>query len=146
MAASQKLKARSSKRKNRRAALVCEQSWVLTGQRRGPVWYARRSGRSVGQVASVEFDGLSVLDREERRHDVIGFFHTHPAMPATPSRRDVDTMRAWVGAFGKPLLCVIEGIDGVHGYRFDNDGSSGERLFIVEHFPLGVMIAVDADA
>ncbi|HUG94404.1 MAG TPA: Mov34/MPN/PAD-1 family protein [Planctomycetaceae bacterium] len=123
----------------------CEECWLLVGRRRGRLWYARRIGRCRGQPASVEFDGPAVLDREERKRDVIGFLHTHPASEATPSRRDLATMRAWVSAFGKPLLCVIEGTNGLAAYRFDDDESTGEPLLSVEVFPRGVVIGVDAD-
>ena len=123
----------------------CEECWVLVGQRRGRVWYARRIGRCEGEPASVEFDGLEVLAREERRRDVVGFLHTHPSSAAVPSQRDLHTMRAWVSAFGKPLLCVIEGADGLAGYRFDDDESQGEPLLLIEAFKRGVVIGVESD-
>lgn len=122
-----------------------EESWVLVGRRRGRIWHARRIGRSLGKPASVEFDGPSVLAREERLHDVMGFLHTHPTFAAAPSRRDLATMRAWVSAFGKPLLCLIDGCDGLAGYRFDDETSGGTRLLAVELFPRGVVIGVDGD-
>jgi hypothetical protein len=123
---------------------VAEECWVLVGEHRGPIWYARRLDRSVGTPATVAFAGPAVLEREEHRHDVVGFWHTHPACSAVPSRRDVDTMRAWVSAFGKPLLCVIEGTDALAGYRFDDDESHGTPLLLVQAFRRGVVIAVDA--
>ena len=122
---------------------VREHCWLLVGRRRGRIWYARTIGECVGAPDRVEFDGPAVLAREERRRDVVGFLHTHPSCAATPSRRDLDTMRAWVGAFGKPLLCLIKGRDGLAGYRFDDDESSGEPLLAVEVFPRGVVIGVD---
>jgi hypothetical protein len=54
-------------------------------------------------------------------------------------------MRAWCGAFGKPLLCVIAGPDGLRGYRFDDDESNGVGLKALELFPRSVVIGVDAD-
>ena len=135
----------SSSRIRRMSSSNCEHAWILVGRRKGRVWYARRIGRYAGEPASVEFDGAAVLVREERKRDVVGFLHTHPVSEATPSRRDLDTMRAWVSAFGKPLLCVIEGTDGLAGYRFDDDESRGERLVSVELFPRGVVIGVDAE-
>ena len=93
--------------------------------------------------AQVEFDGPATLAREERRHDVVGFLHTHPQFAASPSRRDVATMRAWVMAFGKPLLCLIRGSDGLVGWRFDDDRSTGTRLLAVEEFPRGLIVGVD---
>ena len=121
-----------------------EVCWTLVGQRRGRVWYARRVRRTLGERACVAFDGPWALDREERRHDVLGFFHTHPDGPPVPSHRDVRTMRAWRLAFGKPLLCLIDGPAGLRGFRFDNDESTGEPLAIVEAFPRGAVIGVDA--
>jgi proteasome lid subunit RPN8/RPN11 len=101
--------------------------------------------RSSGARASVRFDGAWVLEREERRGDVLGFFHTHPDGPTCPSARDVRTMRAWCGAFGKPLLCLIASPEGVRGYRFDDDESKGVDLATVETFPRGVVIGVDVE-
>ena len=122
-----------------------EQCWTLVGQRCGRVWYGRRVRRSSGELASVRFDGLWVLNREEQRHDVLGFFHTHPDGVPAPSRRDIRTMRAWCGAFGKSLLCVIACPEGLRGYRFDGDESVGVQLELVQLFPRGVMIGVDSD-
>jgi proteasome lid subunit RPN8/RPN11 len=124
---------------------VVEQCWTLLGERRGRVWHCRRVRRTIGERTSVQFDGPWALNREEKHGDVIGFLHTHPDGPDSPSDRDVRTMRAWCLAFGKPLLCVIAGPDGLRGYRFDDDESKGERLEVVEAFPRGVMIGVDAN-
>jgi proteasome lid subunit RPN8/RPN11 len=93
----------------------------------------------------VHFDGDLVLRREERRHDVLGFFHTHPGMAAVPSGLDLRTMRAWCSCFGKPLLCVIAGTDGVRGYRFDDDTSDGVELDTIEVFSGGVIVGVESD-
>jgi proteasome lid subunit RPN8/RPN11 len=123
---------------------VVEQCWTLLGQRRGRIWHCRRERQTSGERASVHFDGAWALNREEKHGDVVGFLHTHPDGPASPSERDVRTMRAWCGAFGKPLLCLIASLEGVRGYRFD-DESSGEVLELVEMFPRGVVIGVDAD-
>jgi proteasome lid subunit RPN8/RPN11 len=124
---------------------VVEQCWTLVGQRRGRIWFCRRVRPSSGERASVRFDGAWVLRREETYGDVLGFLHTHPDGPPSPSRRDVRTMRAWCGAFGKPLLCLIAASGRVHGYRFDDDESLGAALELVEIFPRGVLIGVDAD-
>jgi hypothetical protein len=122
-----------------------EQCWVLLGTRRGRVWLCRRHLHEQGERASVRFDGAWVLRREECHGDVVGFLHTHPDGPDSPSRRDVRTMRAWCLAFGKPLLCLIDGPVGLRGYRFDHDESNGVPLASVEVFPRGVVIGVDAN-
>lgn len=75
-------------------------------------FYYLASGRLVkkvtGNSASVRFDGQWALKREEKKGDVVGFWHTHPDGTLEPSKRDIKTMQAWIGCFGKPLLCVIQ--------------------------------------
>jgi proteasome lid subunit RPN8/RPN11 len=122
-----------------------ERCWTLLGQVRGRVWYGRRVGLSHGQRTSVAFDGLWTLDREEKRHDVLGFLHTHPDGPPSPSTRDVRTMRAWCSSFGKPLLCLIQSPQGLKGYRFEDGKSGVVDLELVELFPRGIVIGVEAD-
>jgi hypothetical protein len=95
----------------------------------------------VGSAVRVEFDGQAVLRREEKQHDIVGFLHTHPNSAAVPSRRDVATMQAWVSSFGKPLLCLIEGSEGLSGYVFDSDTSQGEALTQVKLLPRGTLFA-----
>jgi hypothetical protein len=85
------------------------------------------------------------LHREERRGDVLGFYHTHPGMAASPSRRDVRTMRAWCSAFGKPLLCVIAGADGVRGFLFAEESATCVEMKMVANFPRGILVGVEAD-
>jgi proteasome lid subunit RPN8/RPN11 len=124
---------------------VVEQCWTLVGGRRGCIWLCRRVRRASGERASVRFDGAWTLEREETHGDVAGFLHTHPDGPASPSDRDVRTMRAWVRAFGKPLLCLIADPDALRGYRFDTAESAGKSLALTQAFPRGVVIGVDAD-
>jgi hypothetical protein len=120
-----------------------EESAVLIGYRRGRIWYGRFRQRQVGQPASVEFNWAWVLEREERYGDVLGFYHTHPAGLPTPSQRDVRTMRAWAGCFGKPLLCIVESGDVLNAYAFQTDEDDGQLLDEVQRFPRGVAIAVE---
>jgi proteasome lid subunit RPN8/RPN11 len=100
---------------------------------------------TAGDRSSVQFDGAWVLSREEKKHDIIGFVHTHPNGPDRPSDRDVRTMRAWCDCFAKQLICVILSPAGLHGYRFDNFDSTGCALDLVESFPRGIIIGVDHD-
>jgi proteasome lid subunit RPN8/RPN11 len=123
-----------------------EQYWTLVGERRGRIWYARRVHHRTGEATSVHFDGLRVLDREEKRGDVLGFLHTHPDGPPRPSKRDVRTMRAWCSAFGKPLLCVILCPEGLAGFQFEDDQSDGVVVATIEVFARGVLIGVETDA
>lgn len=61
-----------------------------------------------GSIASVKFNGQWVLEREEKKGDILGFWHTHPDGTLKPSKRDRKTMQVWVSCFGRPLLCVIQ--------------------------------------
>ena len=120
-----------------------ERCWTLVGGRRGPFWYARRRRTTMGMPHEVACDATWTLDREEQRGDVAGFFHTHPPGATWLSERDVRTMQAWVSAFGKPLLCLVECDQKLLAFRFDSDDSRGERLSSSERFPRGVILAFD---
>ena len=113
------------------------------GQRQGRFWYARRMRPTRGEPASVGFDAAWVLRREETRGDVVGFYHTHPNGSPSPSHRDLRTMRAWCGSFGKPLLCLIEGDGAIAAYRFDSDESDGIKITACELLRRGIVIAFD---
>ena len=123
----------------------CEECWPLVGERRGRLWCARTLHRTVGTRTRVEFNGPAILAREEKRQDIVGFLHTHPGSLAEPSQRDIATMQAWVSAFGKPLLCLIEGTDGLTGFCFATDDSAGQRLAQVERFGRQTIIAITKD-
>jgi hypothetical protein len=120
-----------------------EVSYILIGQGRDGIWYGRLRQRQVGSPASVEFDWAWVMAREERYGDVAGFFHTHPAGLATPSERDLRTMRAWVSCFGKPLLCLIDSGTRLSAYLFQTDEDDGRPVARVERFPRNVIVAVE---
>ncbi len=120
-----------------------ERCWVLVGRRQGPFWSARRTRPTRGSVSSVEFNAAATLAREESRGDVVGFYHTHPAGPPTPSERDRRTMRAWAACFGKPLLCLIESEGQLAAYQFDDDSSPGIQLRACELLPGGRVIVFD---
>jgi len=125
---------------------VKERCWTIIGCRQGRFWYGRRRRPATGGSASVEFDAAWALLREETRGDVVGFCHTHPAGPAKPSRRDVRTMRAWVQAFGKPLLCLVATPQLAAAFRFDDDHSAGVRLRACEILSGGVVVVLDEPA
>ncbi|HEY7347006.1 MAG TPA: Mov34/MPN/PAD-1 family protein [Ktedonobacterales bacterium] len=121
-----------------------EEAAILTGSRRGRVWLTRRCHPAQGAPMSVEADWRWALRREERYGDVIGFYHTHPfTAGASPSERDVRTMRAWCGAFGKPMLCVIACGTQAQTTLFANDEDEGQVLTITECFAGGLIVAVE---
>jgi proteasome lid subunit RPN8/RPN11 len=98
-----------------------EQCWILLGGVQDRLWWGRVSKYSIGKPASVKFDSDFVMKREEEHGDIVGFIHTHPGMPAIPSSTDHATMHAWVCCFGKPLLCVIRGVDGLRAWCYYDD-------------------------
>jgi len=65
------------------------------------------------------------MAREETSGDIQGFWHTHPNFRALPSETDHATMSGWTICFGKPVVCCIEGIDGLRAYWF---WDRGERI------------------
>ena len=121
--------------------LTVERCWTLVGRQQGRFWYARRMRPTKGDPASVAFDASWVIAREEAKGDVVGFYHTHPSGMPDPSRRDDRTMRAWVGSFGKPLLCLIEADGKVAGYQYRSDESDGVALTACELLPRGIVVA-----
>ena len=52
-------------------------------------------------------------------------------------------MRAWVGSFGKPLLCLIEADGKVAAFKYTNDDSDGVALTACELLPRGIVVAYD---
>lgn len=120
-----------------------EESGVLVGSRRGAIWLGRLCQRRQGGASSVEFDWSWVLEREERRGDVIGFWHTHPFGLAGTSARDVRTMRAWVDCLGKPLVCLIEVPGRIVAYLFEADKEAGRPLAEAQRFERGRLVIVE---
>ncbi len=133
-------------RPGRPRACVNEESGVLVGSRRGAIWLGRLCQRRQGGAASVDFDWSWVLEREERRGDVIGFWHTHPFGFAGPSRRDIRTMHAWVDCLGKPLLCLIEVPGKVAAYLYEADEKAGRSLAEAQRFGRGRVVVVQRES
>ncbi|GAH27138.1 unnamed protein product [marine sediment metagenome] len=85
--------------------------YIILGKRNSWLAYfthGRLVKKITGESASVEFDWQWSLNREEKKGDILGFWHTHPDGSLKPSTRDRKTMQAWVNCFGKSLLCVIQ--------------------------------------
>ena len=122
---------------------INEECAVVVGHCRRGIWYGRLRQRQMGNPTSVEFDWAWVMEREERCGDVAGFYHTHPQGLATPSQRDLRTMRAWVSCFGKPLLCLIESGDRLSASLFATDEDDGQAFGQVERFPRNIVVAVE---
>lgn len=94
----------------------------VVGQVDGLHWWAKSFGdNSEGSPAQVAFNYQRIYERDITKGDVIGFYHTHPNTMACPSVTDYATMGAWTVCFGRPLLCMIEGVDGLKAHWFIDD-------------------------
>ena len=60
--------------------------------------------QSMGNSCSVDFDWNKIMKNPK---NFLGFFHTHPSGFHNPSETDHKTMKGWLVALGKPLLCGI---------------------------------------
>ncbi len=121
----------------------CEIGYVLLGETRDGIWHARMMWRRTGSPASVDFDWQRVMDREETRGDVVGFFHTHPMGFNSPSARDNKTMNAWSTCFGKPLLCLIDDGNGTNGWIYDAHEERVTKASKIAVFRRKVIVAVE---
>lgn len=83
-----------------------EIAYILVGRKSNSLLFARLLKRTKGTSTSVEFDWEWVLEREEKKGDILGFYHTH-LHGLSISGRDVRTMMAWASCLGKSLFCMI---------------------------------------
>jgi hypothetical protein len=111
-----------------------EESWILTGGCLKRLFWGHLSHRSEGHPGAVGFPYQWVMEREKKVGDVIGFAHTHPGFLASPSMRDDATMAQWVLSFGKSLICLIEGINGLRGYLYYDDERDPIAMPIIKRF------------
>lgn len=73
---------------------------------------------------------LAVLDAvEEAGHEVVGFYHSHPAGPTHPSETDAERA-TWPGY--SYVICAFDGHPFVGSWRWrgDDAGFAGERVAI----------------
>jgi proteasome lid subunit RPN8/RPN11 len=96
---------------------------LLVGQATEYLWWGKGGKKAKGNKHSVAFNADQAIKRDEEFGDVIGFYHTHPNFLASPSIRDDLTMWAWVACLGKPLICVIKGVDGTRAWLYKDDES-----------------------
>lgn len=97
-----------------------EECWVLKGKAGRWFWKGRYDRYTVGVPAQVAFDPDYVWDNRDK---IVGWIHTHPQWTADPSGTDDATMKAQVCALGRPLLCCIDGTDGLRAYWYMDDES-----------------------
>lgn len=94
----------------------------MVGMIVGRYWFARSLGDDAeGNPGQVGFNWKKIDDRETSHGDIVGFYHTHPHCAGQPSFTDYKTMGTWTVSFGRPLLCLIEGTDGLNANWFKDD-------------------------
>jgi len=114
----------------------------LVGQIFGRYWWARSlNDDAEGTPGSVNFNWKVIDDRETSHGDVIGFYHTHPHFPGMPSSIDYSTMKTWLISFGRPLLCLIEGTNGLNANWFRDDETPHVRgkIWKIGKFYFGIV-------
>ena len=113
-----------------------EELYVLMGKRIGRFWCGRPVGYQLGLPSEVRFDPDFVWNNADK---IVGWIHTHPVSPASPSKTDHATMTAWITSLGKPLLCSIKGSDGLRAWWFfhDNKKPVEGSIFQIGHVLCG---------
>lgn len=86
-----------------------ESSLIVLGFKIFGVYVGFGFKESFGTPTSVEFD---VDFGIKYRKWLLGFYHVHPNMLNYPSSIDHQTMYTWCNVVGRPLFCMIEGLDG----------------------------------
>jgi len=81
---------------------MIEECWFIEGKRVGPFLLGKRVYHSFGSTTSVNFDWNEAVSKK-----VLGFYHTHPFGEPFLSDEDITTMKAWVRAEGRPLICGV---------------------------------------
>jgi len=99
-----------------------EDCWFVYGMKVGSLYVGRCVHHSQGSAGGVDFDWELAWKKKP-----IGWFHSHPGEKFTqPSSTDHKTMRSWVRAFGRPVLCGISCGTDFECYEYslaDKDGT-----------------------
>jgi hypothetical protein len=110
-----------------------ERCWFIYGIRLGNIYLGFLKYHSRGTENGVDYqDWKSALNFFH-----IGWFHTHPGVGfLTPSQIDNRTMRSWVRARNRPLLCgIFCGKDkALYEYSRSKDWSKNRNKSIYRNF------------
>jgi len=93
-----------------------EECWIMSGLKLAAgFWVWRERHVSVGTAGSVDFDWEKAWDNPL----LIGWRHTHPGVKFDyPSSTDDRTMRSWVRAGGKSMICGVTCGDSTRYYLY----------------------------
>lgn len=98
-----------------------EEYLAIFGFKIGDFFIGRGYFPQEGQPTQVFFDFNKVINKEKSSGGLIGFYHTHPNMDNHYSFTDKVTMEGWVDMMGRPLVCLIEGQNGLAFYQCFNN-------------------------
>jgi len=121
-----------------------ERLWVLVGKRQGSIYVCttHQDTFAVGTPGSVDVVRPWVYNRQDRYHDVVGFYHEHPSGMPVPSSIDDDAMETWVQTEGRDLLCAIaygkydeSTFEGINVYQYTRS-SKGRSYIQAKHVEL----------
>jgi len=102
-----------------------EECWLLRGFKAGGmyIWLERYVSR--GTTGSVDFNWEKAWDDPR----LVGWRHTHPGVKFdTPSSVDDRTMRSWVKATGRPMICGITCGDSTRHFMYVRSEGSVYRF------------------
>jgi len=84
--------------------MFVEECWFIYGFKFLNLYIGFLKYHSTGSAAEVDFDWEKVLASK----NLIGWCHSHPDNFEVTSEEDNKTMRSWVRALEKPLICCIK--------------------------------------
>lgn len=109
-----------------------EDCWILYGRRIGLLYIGRCVYHAAGTAGGVDFDYETSVNPR-----VLGWYHTHPGKHfTTPSSIDEKTMRSWVKANGREMLCGIRCGDEQKCYRFFRSSSNSRGIVFSRLFSI----------
>lgn len=99
-----------------------EEVYLLFGFQLGPFWCGRIVEKSYNEGSPCLVSFESVYDFALKNLDkLIGFYHTHPSFTADYSTTDHTTMCGWSVTSGKPLMCLIQGVDRLANWCYTDE-------------------------
>jgi proteasome lid subunit RPN8/RPN11 len=107
-----------------------EECWFIYGIRVGRKIFGYKVYHASGTSGHVDFDWEKAMNPR-----LLGWLHTHPTgFGPHPSETDESTMRGWVRAKNKPLICGItcDGQTLWHEYYRDGKGEIKHQYIILE--------------
>lgn len=107
--------------------------YAVFGYKFGPFIFGKLYFHNTGNPVSVEFDYKYVVEKINQNSNLLGFYHTHPNMPAYMSSTDISTMEGWCDSEGKNLLCFIEGNDGLKCFKCYNSVELDQVSILPRH-------------